>query len=257
MNDKAGKGDSARTALRISQHTPAAPNLFTGPGVAVNAWQTPKSQRCRKPRCVVEHVIHLFTCTCWSFVSFVSLVFFLYIYIIEAWRGLVWFGRAGEGFLLRRHQRGLIRSDHADFQATLNTFLFFCICCLFSFLFKVEAPSVIWRFDTNSTCPQTNCLFFLPSWVPPQHGWGLRGGTTVVGHVQPFCSFREWANLLPGFKTGRFDSHEWVTSAPLPWACLEPLAVGTKKVVKPQEEPAGFHHVMEAALLHGSRVFNL
>lgn len=91
MNRKAGNGDSARKALRISQHTLAAPNLFTGPGVAVNAWQTPKSQRCRKPRCVVEHVIHLFTCTCFSFGSFVSLVFFLYIYIIEAWRfGLVW-----------------------------------------------------------------------------------------------------------------------------------------------------------------------
>lgn len=51
MNRKAGNGDSARKALGISQHTPPAPNLFTGPGVAVNAWQTPESQRYRKPLC--------------------------------------------------------------------------------------------------------------------------------------------------------------------------------------------------------------
>lgn len=101
MNRKAGNGDSARKALGISQHTPPAPVLFTGLGVAVNAWQTPESQRCRKPLCVVEHVIHLFSPTCLSFESFVSLVCFFYIqYIhlnlsVSVWFGLVWWGQRG------------------------------------------------------------------------------------------------------------------------------------------------------------------
>lgn len=63
----------------------------------------------------------------------------------------------------------------------------FCFLLLILFLFIVEALSVMWRFDTNSPFPQTNCLYFHQNWVPPQHGWGLRGGTAGLGHVQPFC----------------------------------------------------------------------
>lgn len=75
---KVGNSDSAHKAPRISQHTPSTPNLFTRPGVAVNTWQTPKSQRCRKLLCQGEHVIHLFSHTCLSFVSFVSLTLCLF-----------------------------------------------------------------------------------------------------------------------------------------------------------------------------------
>lgn len=70
--------DSTRKAARISQHTPSPPHLFTRPGVAFNTWQTPKSQRCRKLLCQVEHVIHLFSHTCLSFGSFVALTLCLF-----------------------------------------------------------------------------------------------------------------------------------------------------------------------------------
>lgn len=75
---KVGNSDSAHKAARISQHAPSPPNLFTRPGVAVNTWQTPKSQRCRKLLCQGEHVIHLFSHTCLSFGSFVSLTLCLF-----------------------------------------------------------------------------------------------------------------------------------------------------------------------------------
>lgn len=74
---KLGTNDSAHIK-RISQHTPSPPNPFTRLGVAVNTWQTPKSQRCRKLLCQGEHVIHLFSHTCLSFGSFVSLTLRLF-----------------------------------------------------------------------------------------------------------------------------------------------------------------------------------
>lgn len=57
---------------------PSPPDLFSWMGVTVNTWQTPKSQRCRKLLCEGEHVIHLFSHTCLSFESTMSLTLCLF-----------------------------------------------------------------------------------------------------------------------------------------------------------------------------------
>lgn len=107
------KLETVSLKLQGSVSTPhcSPPNPFTWPGVAVNTWQTPKSQRCRKLRFFHgEHVIHLFSHTCLSFGSFVSLtlcvfalchfqcqhkLLFLY-YSNKVWHcGLVRFDRRG------------------------------------------------------------------------------------------------------------------------------------------------------------------
>lgn len=138
--------------------------------------------------------IHLYTFFFWLF----CVTCFLFIHLYN-WSVAVRFGLVGperdfcSGDNPLAANGGSFAVNHVGFQATVDTFLVFSICCLFCSYLKWKFDLEIWHTAhfyklITSFFIRIECLFnmggvFVAVWK--------RGGSAVWGRVQPFCSFRE------------------------------------------------------------------